>query len=164
MTYAGFGQLQVPVGERITLRGGLRYERFDLDVDDFTRPATYFQQGSVVGVLPDLPVRGGNFSYDQLTFNLGAVLRLTDTAEAYAGFSQGFSLPDVGAFTRRAGQSLAFACTLARPNCLRPGTSVSYADIGLEPIVVNNWEAGLRRAARAGAAASSASTAPPMAA
>jgi iron complex outermembrane receptor protein len=148
-TYAAFAQLQVPVGDRVTLRGGLRYERFDLDVEDFTRPSTYFAQaaggGVTTGVLPDLPVRGGAFTYDQLTFNLGGTLRLTPTAELYGGFSQGFALPDVGAFTRRAGQSLAFACPVANPGCLPAGTSVSYADIGLEAAVVNNWEAGLRR-------------------
>ncbi|MBU8539843.1 TonB-dependent receptor [Falsiroseomonas tokyonensis] len=142
---AAFGQLQVPVGERITLRGGLRYERFDLDVEDFTRPTAYFGiSPSAAYVLPALNVTGGSFSYDALTANLGATFRLSPTEEIYGGWSQGFALPDVGSFTRRAGLSLTYACTVARPNCLPSGTRVSYASIAPEAQLVDSYEFGIR--------------------
>ncbi|GGC70258.1 TonB-dependent receptor [Chelatococcus reniformis] len=152
-TYAGFGLLQVPVGDRLVLRGGVRYEYFDLNVDNFVRPAAYIglaartPLGYQAYVLPALNVTGGNFDYSAPTFNAGATYKLTDRAEIYGGFSQGYALPDVGAFTRRAGLSTAYACSVARPNCLRPGTSVSYASIGPEAQIVNNYEIGIRGSA-----------------
>ncbi|MBU8546765.1 MULTISPECIES: TonB-dependent receptor [Roseomonadaceae] len=143
--YAAFGQLQLPLGERLTVRGGLRYERFDLEAEDFTRPTAFYGVSAAGGyVLPALSVTGGSYGYDALTANLGATFRLTPTAEIYGGFSQGFALPDVGSFTRRAGLSLAYACTVARPNCLPAGTSVSYASIAPDAQLVNSYELGIR--------------------
>lgn len=142
MTYAGFAQLQVPIGNRVTVRGGLRYEYFDLSVDDYLRPAVYYGYpfpaapgGYMPFVLPELNVVGGDFGYDAFTFNLGATVKITETAELYGGFSQGFALPDVGAFTRRAGLGFEY---------LVPGRTVSYSDIAPEAQVVNNYELGLR--------------------
>jgi iron complex outermembrane receptor protein len=143
--YAGFGQLQLPVGERLTLRGGLRYERFDLEVEDFTRPAAFFGASPTAGfVLPALGVTGGNFSYDAVTYNLGATFRLTPRDEIYGGWSQGFALPDVGSFTRRAGLTTAFACPVTRPNCLPAGSGISYASIAPDAQLVDNYELGFR--------------------
>lgn len=147
--YAAFGQLQLPVGERLTLRGGLRYERFDLDAEDFSRPAAFYGYSATGGyVLPALNVTGGSYNYDALTANLGATYRLTPNMEVYGGWSQGFALPDLGSFTRRAGLSLSYACTVARPNCLPAGTSVSYASIAPEAQLVNSYELGIRHRSR----------------
>ena len=149
-TLAGFGLLQIPVGTRLTLRGGVRYEHFFLSVEDFRRPAAYTgvaartAAGFQPFVLPPLRVTGGDFNYDAVTGSAGATLRLTDKAELYTGFSQGFSLPDVGSFTRRAGLSTAFACPVTRPNCLPAGATVSYATIAPEAQIVNSYELGLR--------------------
>lgn len=149
-TYAGFGLLTVPVTDRLTLRGGMRYEYFDLKVDSFTRPAAYAAVAAATPlgyqafVLPALNVTGGNFTYNAPTFNIGAVFKLTETSEIYGGFSQGFALPDVGAFTRRAGLSLTFACPLARPNCLPASARVSYASIAPDAQIVNSYELGAR--------------------
>ena len=153
-TYAGFAQLQVPVGERLTLRGGARYEFFDLSVSGFTRPAVYF--GYPLGptlypfLLAPLEVTGGDFTYDALTFNAGATFKLTETIDLYGGFSQGFSLPDVGAFTRRAGANdFTYSCGMPPvPGfpCYTGGGVVSYANIGPKAQIVNNYEIGIRGA------------------
>jgi iron complex outermembrane receptor protein len=150
-TAAGFGQLQIPVGERIVLRGGLRYEHFALSVSDYVRPAAYAavaannRLGFTPFVLPALNVTGGDFTYSALTANLGATIKLSDSSEIFGGFSQGFALPDVGAFTRRAGVSTAFACPVATPNCLPANRrSISYASIAPEAQIVNNYELGVR--------------------
>ena len=155
MTYAGFAQLQVPVGERFVVRGGMRYEYLDVTVNDFTRPAAFLGfPGLGYAVLPDLAVSGGSYDYSAATFNLGATYKLTDTVDLYGGFSQGFALPDIGAFTRRAGaqgtaQILSYGCYLGTR--LRPvsytcpkSMSVSYDDLGIEAQIVNNYEIGLR--------------------
>jgi hypothetical protein len=85
-TAAGFGQLQIPIGERVVLRGGLRYEHFALSVSDYIRPAAYaaVAANNALGyqafVLPALNVTGGNFNYSALTANLGATVKLSRPA------------------------------------------------------------------------------------
>lgn len=142
---AGFALLQVPVTDRLTVRGGIRYEHFDLTVSDFTRPAAYYGLSpSLAFLLPAINVTGGQFRYSAPTYNLGATFKLTETIDLYGGFSQGFALPDVGAFTRRAGATTAYACPIVLPNCLPPGTTVSYASIAPRAMLVNNYEVGIR--------------------
>ncbi|MFN4277869.1 MAG: TonB-dependent receptor [Ferrovibrio sp.] len=95
---AAFAQVDAPVTQRVRLRGGLRYERFDVDLDDFRRPAIYY--GAVAAAAN---IKGGSFTYDALVYNLGAVVDITRGLELFGGVSQGYSLPDWGAFSRRAG-------------------------------------------------------------
>ncbi len=142
---AGFAQLQVPVTDRLRLQGGLRYERYFLDIEDFNRPAIFY----INRPYPAINVIGGSFDYDNWTFNIGGTLDLTPDVQLYGGFSQGFSLTDIGSFTRRAGaNSSAELCdaygSLACPGAGAPDFTVSYADIAPSPQVVNNYEIGIR--------------------
>lgn len=145
-TAAGFALLQVPVTDRLTVRGGVRYEHFDLKVDNFVRPAAYAALSPVFAfVLPPLNVIGGQYEYASPTYNAGATFKLNDRSEIFGGFSQGFALPDVGAYTRRAGLSTAYACPIVNPNCTPAGgTTISYTAIAPEAQVVNNYELGIR--------------------
>ncbi|EKS31860.1 hypothetical protein HMPREF9696_04081 [Afipia clevelandensis ATCC 49720] len=145
-TTAGFALLQVPVTDRLTVRGGVRYEHFDLNVDNFVRPAAYAAISQVVSfVLPPLNVIGGKYEYASPTYNAGATFKLNDRSEIFGGFSQGFALPDVGAYTRRAGLSTAYACPLNNPNCTPAGgLTISYASIAPEAQIVNSYELGIR--------------------
>lgn len=162
-SYAAFAQLQVPVGDRVTVRGGVRYEHFDLAVDDFLRPSAYtagvFSGIPVHAVFPDLAVSGGDFTYGSPVYNLGATVKLTERSELFGGFSQGFNLPDVGAFTRRAGANgvadiLTYGCLYRQSNgaLLTPGcparSSVAFASLSPETQIVDNYELGLRGAGR----------------
>ncbi|GGX67496.1 siderophore receptor [Tateyamaria omphalii] len=128
---AVFAQADIPIGDRLDLSAGLRAERFSLSVSDFNRPAAAQITGR--GIIPLVPVDviGGDFDYDAVVGNLGLVYHLTPSTSIYGGFSQGFSLPDVGAFTRRA---------IAQPG----QTSVSFSDIQPEAQIVDTWELGLR--------------------
>lgn len=131
---AAFAQFDVPIGARFDLSGGVRFERFNLSVNDFVRP-TAVQLTPRGGLpLPAVNVTGGDFDYDATVFNLGGVYHMTPTTELFAGFSQGFSLPDVGAFTRRAMPA----------NPLLPGQTVSFADIGPDAQIVDTYEVGAR--------------------
>jgi iron complex outermembrane receptor protein len=150
-TGAGFAQLQIPIGERLVVRGGLRYEHFGLSVNDYVRPAAYAAVaarnalGYQAFALPAINVTGGKFDYDAWTGNLGATFKLSEHAEIFGGFSQGFALPDVGAFTRRAGISTAYACPLTNLNCLPASRrTISYASIAPEAQIVNSYELGVR--------------------
>ncbi|MGV6874153.1 TonB-dependent receptor domain-containing protein [Pseudochelatococcus sp. B33] len=149
---AGFAQAEIPVTERLRLQGGVRFDKFYLDVDDFRRPAAAALFGSNLVALPAINVLGGSFDYSQWTFNAGAVFDVTRELQAFGNFSQGYSLTDIGGFTRRAGlNSNAEICdaygTTVRPllPCTNPGDfTISYADIAPEPQLVNTFEAGLR--------------------
>lgn len=142
---AAFGQLEVPVTERFRVQGGVRYERYFLNVDNFVRPDIYY----INRVFPAINVIGGDFNYDNWTFNIGSTFDLTPDTQLYGGFSQGFSLTDIGGFTRRAGaNSTAEMCdaygALVCPGAGLPDYTVSYASIAPDPQVVNNYEVGVR--------------------
>lgn len=84
-----FAQLELPVGSRWLLRGGVRYERVQVAVDDFV-------------TLAGASVQGGELDFDEPLFNMGAVYTLTGALSAYVSFSQGFSVPDIGLTLRGA--------------------------------------------------------------
>lgn len=84
VSYAPFAQLQIPLGERFLLRGGLRHERANVSVDSFT---TLFGGNRV---------RGGEVAFDETLFNAGLVFYPTDNIDLFASFSQGFSVADLG--------------------------------------------------------------------
>lgn len=134
---AGFAQIDMPIGSRFDLSAGVRYERFDLTVSNFTRPLAIdltrnFPNPTPV---PAVNVTGGDFDYDATVFNIGGVYELTPSTDLFAGFSQGFSLPDVGAFTRRAPPTAS-------------GT-ISFASLAPEPQIVDTYEIGVRHASGA---------------
>lgn len=147
-----FAQGEIPVTDRFRISGGARYDQFYLNVEDFTRPAAAVLLGRNIIGLPAIRVTGGSFDYDAVTFNAGAVYDLTERMQLFGNFSQGYSLTDIGGFTRRAGlNSNAETCdaygTAIRPllPCTNaPDYAISYADIAPEPQLVNTWEAGLR--------------------
>ena len=149
-----FAQLEVPVTDRLRLSGGMRFDAFWLDVKDFERPA--YDVGLPVA-LPAINVGGGQFDYQQATFNVGAVYDVTDEAQLYGNFSQGYELADIGAYTRRAGVNGGFGSAefcdaygsafSGYGLCTTSGADdfyVSYADIAPEPQLVNTFEIGSR--------------------
>lgn len=130
-SYAGFVQAEIAPVDWLQLRGGLRYERFTLELEDFTRPTySFLFAPAVVVPLPAVEVFGGKATYSETVFNIGAVVYLSDEVEVFGAFSQGYSLPDVGGFTRRAGLGLA--------------GPVDYSDIAPEAQLVDNYEVGMR--------------------
>jgi iron complex outermembrane receptor protein len=128
---AAFAQLDAPLTNNIEISAGLRAERFALSVSDFTRPDAAIFGFNVL--LPAVDVIGGDFNYDAVVGNIGAVYHVTETSDVYAGFSQGFSVPDVGSFTRRAGSDITIA-----------NQTISFADIRPEAQIVNTYEMGYR--------------------
>lgn len=82
-----FAQLAWNPFERLMLRGGVRHERARVNVDDFT-------------TIRGAAIAGGELDYTPVLFNAGAVLDVSDAANLYASFSQGFSLADIGRLLR----------------------------------------------------------------
>jgi iron complex outermembrane receptor protein len=153
MTYAAFAQLEAPLTDRFTVRGGMRYEYFDLTVEDSVRPAAYAELSGFDIVLPELFVGGGEFDYSAPTFNIGGTFDLVENTQLFGGFSQGYALPDIGSFTRRAGAMgfadvLRYGCIAGISpgglNCTPTSSATSFAAIAPEAQIVNSYELGVR--------------------
>lgn len=100
---AGFGQVSVPFSI-FEFSGGLRYEYFDLKIDDFTRPAyTYLVAANTFVAVPEVDVTGGSHTYSEMVVNAGVVAHVSEPVDVFVNYSEGFSIPDVGGYTARAG-------------------------------------------------------------
>lgn len=84
-----FVQLQYCFDEYWLIDGGLCYEYFIVEFDDFI---LFFEFKVVLLVI----VKGGDFDYDVVLLNFGIVYLLVVGQEIYVFFSQGFQLFDVG--------------------------------------------------------------------
>ena len=122
---APFAQLRVPVGRRLTLRGGARYEALSLDVVDFT---TLREEIDTNGDgTPDArnDVEGGTLTYDNVAFNAGAVVAVAEPVDVFASFEQGFAVSEVG-------------------RALRGTAAASVEVLDPEAKTVNSYETGVR--------------------
>jgi iron complex outermembrane receptor protein len=114
---APFVQLQRLFAGRLLVSGGLRVELATVSVDDFrTLPSSGAQA-----------VGGGSPSFTDVLPNLGIVHHLRDDLSAYASFSEGFTMPDVGRVLRAVNV---------------PGQDVDTL-VDIDPIVADNIEVGL---------------------
>lgn len=115
--WSPYVQLEKPLGP-LSLYGGFRYEMARLEVDDFQTLEFYGNQ----------LVRGGSPEFDEPLFNLGGVVKITNAWRVFGGYSQGFSMPDVGRVLRAINV---------------PGQNVETF-LGLEPVVTDNYELGVK--------------------
>lgn len=113
MNYAAFIQLEKPLTEWLTLRAGIRHDIFRMKIDDF------------VAALTNVHVAGGKLRYNATPVNIGATAKISPAVEVFGGFSQGFSIPDIGSPLRRV-------------------SATSLDGFHPEPQIVNNYELGLR--------------------
>ena len=86
----------------VEVRGGVRHERVELQVEDFT-------------TITGNPIRGGAVEFDPVLFNLGTVVSLTDAIGVYGNYSEGFSLSDVGRALRGAAAGTSIGDRTAQP-------------------------------------------------
>jgi iron complex outermembrane recepter protein len=123
-TFTNFGvfaQLQWEATNWLNVSGGARYERFGLSVDDYT--ALGF------GIVPDRSIEGGNINFDDVLFNIGAIVEITNEISVFASFAQGFSAPSFGTILRDPPEGF---------------TSVEDNLDITRPQKVNNYEIGVR--------------------
>jgi iron complex outermembrane recepter protein len=119
---AAFLQADLSVTDRLSLHGGARHERARLNVDTYTTiDRSNVTQDNVV-------VDGGNPDFKETLYNAGVVFQVTDWAQVYGNYSEGFGMPDVGRVLR--------------------GISTPNQDVDsllqLQPIVTDNREIGTR--------------------
>lgn len=88
--YAAFVQANLPLTDWLTLRAGVRHDEFELKIDSF------------IAGLNGQAVSGGTLKYSATPINIGATFEPVPGWQVFGGFSQGFSVPDVGSIFRRA--------------------------------------------------------------
>lgn len=102
---------------RLQLSGGLRHERAELKVDDYTSLASYGSQD----------VEGGSPDFSETLPNFGAVYHVGDDWSLYGSYAEGYSVADVGRVLRGIDQ-----------------TNQSVEDfLTLEPVISDNRELGV---------------------
>ena len=97
-----FAQFEWQALERLLLRTGVRHERVNVNLNNFS---------ALNGNL----IQGGNKDFNNTVFNAGAVLTITKAVNIYGNFSQGFSIPDISRVLRLAGTGTAFEIAGFRP-------------------------------------------------
>ncbi len=102
---------------RLNLAAGVRRENATLEVDDYTTLYAYGPR----------QVAGGEPSFEETLYNVGATFEIVDGLTAYASYAQGFTMPDVGRVLR----------AINTPN----RDVDTYLDV--TPVVSDNIELGL---------------------
>ncbi|MFC4349584.1 TonB-dependent receptor [Kordiimonas lipolytica] len=85
---AVFGQLFMPLFDKLTLTAGVRHEKADLTIEDFTSLFTLAE------------ITGGTLEYSATPVNIGLTYDVSDTVSLFGGFSQGFEVASVGRVLR----------------------------------------------------------------
>jgi len=111
-----FAQLQWNLGS-VSLVGGLRHERGELEVDDYTTLPIYGSQ----------LVRGGQPETRETLGNAGITWQATDALAFYGSYAEGYTVADIGRVLRAINV---------------PGQDVDSL-VDLSPVVADNREIGL---------------------
>ncbi|HJW45652.1 MAG TPA: TonB-dependent receptor, partial [Lysobacter sp.] len=101
----------------VMLTGGFRYEHGQLEVDDYVTLPTYGSR----------QVRGGKPTTSETLPNVGAVWEINDAFKAYASYSEGYTVADIGRVLRAINTD---------------GQSVDNL-VDLSPVVADNREIGI---------------------
>jgi iron complex outermembrane recepter protein len=112
---APYLQLSYDIGP-VTIAGGARREDGELSVDDYV--TTFFRNRAAV--------QGGTLDYQEELFNGGVIWRITNDWSAFASYSEGFTLPNIGIPLR---------------NINQPGQSVAGI-LELQAIIFDSKEVG----------------------
>lgn len=118
---APFVQTKITLFDKLIVKGGVRYEKVNIGVDDY---ATLPIKNTTTGVVtPSMNVKGGTLNYNTVVFNAGLRYNMTDYFSPYISFSQGFSVSDIGLV-------------------LRSAKVDDIAKISTDAVVTDNYEAG----------------------
>mgnify|MGYP001793710441 CR=1 FL=1 len=104
-------------GDRVLLSAGVRHEDAKLEVDDYQTIAFYGSQ----------EVSGGEPDFAETLYNVGGSIELTEGVKAYAAYTEGFTMPDLGRVLRAVSEE---------------GQDVDNL-FEIQPVIIDNVEVGL---------------------
>lgn len=117
VNFAPYLQASATLINDLTIKGGLRVENINIDVDDFNTLATGANGAGSIAV------QGGKLNYNALVFNAGARYSKFKFFNPFISYAQSFSVFELG-------------------RVLRAAKSNTLAQLETKPIIVNNYEAG----------------------
>lgn len=125
---APFGQLNLKLFDGVVrVAGGGRWENGKLSVDDYHTLASTTAVGNTASTFGGVDVIGGSPNFSDMLLNGGAIFEPVKGVRAYASYSEGYSIADVGRILR--------------------AISTANFDVGanveLTPVISNNREVGL---------------------
>jgi iron complex outermembrane receptor protein len=119
---APYLQSNITLYKNLIVRAGLRYDKMKVDVPDFTQVKVLNSAtGAYIG---GQQISGGNIHFDAASFNVGMRYAKSEYFKPFISFSQGFSVIDIGRYVRSAKEN-------------------DVSRMQIEPVTVNNYEAGL---------------------
>ncbi|MGM9478363.1 TonB-dependent receptor [Pedobacter sp. GSP4] len=121
VNFAPYLQASTTVFNDLTIKGGLRVENINIDVDDFNTLATGANGAGSIAV------QGGKLNYNALVFNAGARYSKFKFFNPFISYAQSFSVFELG-------------------RVLRAAKSNTLSQLETKPIIVNNYEAGFSSA------------------
>ncbi|MGJ7029750.1 TonB-dependent receptor [Niabella hirudinis] len=113
---APFAQLHAVIHKDWIFKAGYRLDQVDLTIPSFTQIKTTQAAGGQT-------INGGKLNFSASTFSTGLRYAKWEAFKPFVSFTQGFSMIDIGQYVRS-----------AREN--------DIAKMQLQPVVVNNYEAG----------------------
>ncbi|MDV5226533.1 TonB-dependent siderophore receptor [Providencia rettgeri] len=136
---AAFLQSSYDINPIFTLSGGVRYQYTENKVDSFVGYAQ--QQQIAEGKIKSADaVPGGNTDYNNLLFNAGLLVNLTEDQQTWFNFSQGFEIPDIAKYYGTG----KYAPTADANGHLALENSVNINDTKVKGIKVDSYELGWR--------------------
>ncbi|MFF5382359.1 TonB-dependent receptor [Pedobacter suwonensis] len=117
VNFAPYLQASATLINDLTIKGGLRVENINIDVDDFNTLATGANGAGSIAV------QGGKLNYNALVFNAGARYSKFKFFNPFISYAQSFSVFELG-------------------RVLRAAKSNTLSQLETKPIIVNNYEAG----------------------
>lgn len=117
-----FVEASYDLTDRMTLTGGLRWDRFDYEVIGPYDVVFFFPPFSLPGERP-----GGEGDADGDSYNVGIAYEINDSATVFSNFSQGFAIPSLGFIG----------------NNVDPGVEISDSSL-VDPVITDSFEVGVR--------------------
>lgn len=117
VNFAPYFQASATLIDDLTIKGGLRVENINIDVDDFNTLATGANGAGSIAV------QGGKLNYNALVFNAGARYSKFKVFNPFISYAQSFSVFELG-------------------RVLRAAKANTLSQLETKPIIVNNYEAG----------------------
>ncbi|CDG84055.1 tonB-dependent siderophore receptor family protein [Janthinobacterium agaricidamnosum NBRC 102515 = DSM 9628] len=108
--YALYGQADWRIGQTLSLSGGVRRQRADIEVDDFVQAAQQRLIAAGIGRSAQA-IPGGKNSYEVTLFNAGLLYKLSPQQQAWTNYSEGFELADPAKYYGQGNYTLAGGAT-----------------------------------------------------